>query len=213
MASLGVIDTYLTYQFIRRLTANFEDWKAFKTGVIDKDGNIIVPANERSSEQKKSFKLFDLLILNLKKILAKIPGGKSKLATFAAALFLITEDLEDYSEEQLLEKLKEYINRDDLSELYEEVTNSVGGGAIAGINPPAIRTKDTRFAGSKVFDVDFEKYWKSRFGKLPAHRYSRYLGEDELADEIKDYCKRNPKESVILRDSTTGQMLYLRRRK
>ena len=42
MARTGVIDIYLVYQFLRRLATPFEKWDAYKTGVIDKEGKILV---------------------------------------------------------------------------------------------------------------------------------------------------------------------------
>ena len=41
MASTGVVDIFLVYQFLRRLATPFEKWEAFKTGVIDKEGKNI----------------------------------------------------------------------------------------------------------------------------------------------------------------------------
>lgn len=85
------VDMYLVYQFLKRLALPFDQWEAFKTGVIDEKGNIIVQKPERSTEQRQSFGKFDLMILKLKKLLAKVPGGSSKLASYMAALWLIKE--------------------------------------------------------------------------------------------------------------------------
>lgn len=87
-----VVDLFLVYQFIRRLATPFEKWPAYKTGVIDKEGNILKGKKERNiKSEKDSFGKFDLMILKLKKLLAKVPGGSSRFASYAAALFLIKE--------------------------------------------------------------------------------------------------------------------------
>ena len=86
-----VVDLYLVYSFIRRLVTPFEKWDAFKTGVIDNKGNVLIAKRDRDIEQRKSFAVFDLMILKLKKLLSKVPGGSSRLATYAAALWLIKE--------------------------------------------------------------------------------------------------------------------------
>ena len=86
-----VLDLFLIYQFLRRLVTPFEKWDAFKTGVIDKDGKVIVDKDDRTKEQKDSWGYYDRLLANLKKLLGKIPGGKSRLASFAAALLLLKE--------------------------------------------------------------------------------------------------------------------------
>jgi len=67
------------------------------------------------------------------------------------------------------------------------------------------------FAGADVFDVTTEKFMTSRFGKNRYHRYSRYVGEDETGESIRQHG-RNTKRDIILKDGTTGAMLYLRRK-
>ena len=70
------------------------------------------------------------MVLNMKKLLAKIPGGSSNFATYSAALFLVKEETEENITE---EKFTNF-----LLSLDEEVVNSVGSGHIAGVvNPPA----------------------------------------------------------------------------
>ena len=98
----GVVDVFMVYQFLKRLATPFEKWDAFKEGVIDKEGNIILKKNNRNQKQKQSLKIFDVMILRLKRLLGKIPGGKTRLASYAAALWLIKEDWQYRSEEQLL---------------------------------------------------------------------------------------------------------------
>jgi len=75
----GVFDIAAIYMFLKRLVTPFEQWDAYKTGLIDKDGKVIVPKNERTQEQNKSYGYFDRLVANLKKLMAKIPGAKHVL--------------------------------------------------------------------------------------------------------------------------------------
>lgn len=85
-------DLVYTLRFLRLLTTKFEDTTAFKLGLIDKDGKKI--KKPESTEEKSAYNTFHRLVFNLKKLLAKVPGGGSKLASYAAALFLIKEKLE-----------------------------------------------------------------------------------------------------------------------
>lgn len=71
-------------------------------------------------------------------------------------------------------------------------------------------TEDT-FAGAPVFDVSMDKWMASRFGKKRYHRYSRYVGNDELGETIRKHG-RSTKDDIVLKDSTTGAMTYLRRK-
>ena len=159
MASTGVVDAFMVYQFLKRLATPFDKWDAYKTGVIDKQGNIITSKRQRTVEQKKSFKIFDVMILRLKRLLGKIPGGKTRIASYAAALWLVKEDWEQRSEEELLSEgmtdldvdflhyMREARNRkftnfiNDLKQISNEEApaNAAGGGAIAGmgVNGPS----------------------------------------------------------------------------
>ncbi len=97
-----VVDLFLVYQFIRRLAMPFEKWPAYEAGVIDKDGNILKGKRERNTRsEKESFGKFDLMLLKLKKLLAKVPGGSSRLGSYAAALWLIKE-WNHFTDESLL---------------------------------------------------------------------------------------------------------------
>ena len=150
----GVIDIFMVYQFLKRLATPFEKWPAYKAGVIDGQGNIIIKKRDRSTlEQKKSFKIFDLMILKLKKLLGKVPLGKTKLASYAAALWLVKEDWENKTEEQLLSEdiedefmryMRDARNRKFQMFMHrisneEAPANAAGGGNVAGmgVNGPS----------------------------------------------------------------------------
>ena len=84
-------DLVYTFRFLKLLVTKFEDTNAFKHGIIDKDGNRIKEKKLETGDEKSSFTAFHRLVFNIKKLIAKVPGGSSKLATYAAALFLIKE--------------------------------------------------------------------------------------------------------------------------
>lgn len=116
-----VVDLFLVYQFIRRLATPFTKWNAYKLGIIDDNGNNLIKSKDfTNSRQRKAWGVFDRMIANLKKLLAKVPGGSSRFATYAAALFLIKEYkaftdestlTEDMSDEQLQESMELFSSR------------------------------------------------------------------------------------------------------
>jgi hypothetical protein len=139
-----VVDLFLVYQFIKRLVTPFKEWKAFEYGIIDEDGNILRKRKDlKTVKERDSWGKFDVMILKLKKLLEKVPGGKSRLASYAAALWLIKEgkdhDENMLTEELLEDKLQSYMNM--AEELMSEAprmkedapVNAAGSGAIAGI--------------------------------------------------------------------------------
>lgn len=133
----NVVDLFVVFQFIRRLTTPFNEWPAYEYGIIDKDGNILRRRRDLSSvRERKAWSKFDVMILKLKRLLAKVPGGNTRLGTYAAALWLIKESERiehngDFiTEEALEQELMQYMS------LTEEVVgpvNSAGSGNIAGI--------------------------------------------------------------------------------
>lgn len=113
-----VVDLYLVYSFIRRLVTPFEKWEAYKLGIIDEKGNVLKKRKQFTTKaERDAFGIFDIMILKLKKLLAKVPGGSSRLASYAAALWLIKEWnhfsdesllVEEVTDNQLDESLKEF---------------------------------------------------------------------------------------------------------
>ena len=95
------IDLFVTYRFIRLLTTPFEKTDAYKLGVIDKDGNRMVdPKTKRASElstidEKNSYTILHKLVFNIKKLFAKVPGLRTKVGTYAAALFLLKDTFKE----------------------------------------------------------------------------------------------------------------------
>ncbi len=111
-------DLVYTLRFLRLLTTKFEDSNAFKFGLIDKDGKKL--RSPKTTDEKSAYNLFHRLVFNLKKLLAKVPGGKSSLASYASALYLIKEHLD--LGEGGMEKIVEACNLDPLACLEEQTS-------------------------------------------------------------------------------------------
>lgn len=112
MAVNQVVDTVIIFRILKKLVTPFNKTAAFKAGVIDKDGKILIRPGERTADQKKTITLLDRMVFNLKRLLAKVPGGKTQLATYVAALALLKEQVENQSNSEtshvLLEKMQEH---------------------------------------------------------------------------------------------------------
>jgi hypothetical protein len=100
------IDLFVTYRFLRLLTTPFKDTDAFKLGVIDDKGNRIrkpkssQPAVElTTSELKNSYTILHKLVFNVKKLFNKVPGLRTKVGTYAAALFLLKDTFKEHVED------------------------------------------------------------------------------------------------------------------
>lgn len=92
---MGIIkragDLVYTLRFLRLLTTPFTETKAFKLGLIDQAGKRIKDVNISSQEQRDAYTPFHRLVWNIKKMIEKVPGGNTKLGSYAAALYLIKE--------------------------------------------------------------------------------------------------------------------------
>ena len=100
------IDLFVTYRFIKLLVTPFKDTDAFKLGIIDETGNRIrqpkstKPAVELSTQQlKNAYTVLHKLVFNIKKIFEKVPGLRTKVGTYAAALFLLKDTFKEHVED------------------------------------------------------------------------------------------------------------------
>tara|TARA_B100000963_G_scaffold219157_1_gene191108 strand:- start:2431 stop:3069 length:639 start_codon:yes stop_codon:yes gene_type:complete len=105
------IDLFVTYRFIKLLTTPFEKTEAFKLGIIDKNGNRATEPGTnkvttlRTAKEKNSYTVLHKLVFNIKKLFEKVPGLRTKVGTYAAALFLLKDTFkESVDDPQMFEK-------------------------------------------------------------------------------------------------------------
>ena len=129
------IDLFVTYRFLRLLTTPFKDTDAFKLGIIDEKGNRIrkpkstKPAVElATSELKNSYTILHKLVFNIKKLFNKVPGLRTKVGTYAAALFLLKDTFKEHVDDpDMFEKeFMKYLKENDI-ELDNEISEEVIG--------------------------------------------------------------------------------------
>ena len=84
-------DLVYTFRFLKLLVTKWEDTDAFKLGLIDAKGKRIKSKGLNTSEERGAYTTFHRLVYNIKRLLEKIPGGSSRIGTYAAALFLLKE--------------------------------------------------------------------------------------------------------------------------
>ena len=146
-----IIDIYLVYEFIKRLVMPFNKTQAFTLGLIDADGKKL--KNAVTSQEKDAMGYFDRLVFNLKRLLEKVPFGKSQIASYAAALLLLRERNEatligDYPL-QLREKLYEQMKALELNEDVGAPANATGA-AVVGTGDDVASFKGTKTRKSKT---------------------------------------------------------------
>ena len=88
-------DLVYTIRFLKLLVTPFEKMGAYKAGIIDADGKKNPDFNTLKTDDREAYRThytpFIRLVINLKRIMAKAPGGQSVIARYGAALALIRE--------------------------------------------------------------------------------------------------------------------------
>ena len=92
----GIVDTYITYRIITTLTKPWKEQDAYEFGIIDDKGKVLRKAS-----------ILIRFIFNLKRLMEKIPGGKSKMGSYAIAALVFLKEEEEEDDEELKKLLGE----------------------------------------------------------------------------------------------------------
>ena len=130
-------DLAYAIRFLKLFVTPFNKTEAFKLGIIDEKGkNQIRVRDFAQSAQRSAYTPFHRLVFNLKKLLEKIPGGRSRLASYAAALYLIKE--KDQLSDETFNYIMDNIEKDlDLDESREYLSD------FEELNPGRYYLKET----------------------------------------------------------------------
>ncbi len=115
----GAVELFITYKFLRLLVTPWKKTEAYDEGVINDKGKLLVKVNNQTSAQKKTYTTFHRLVFNIKRLMEKIPFGKTRIASYAAALYLLKEET-NMAEEDIL-KVLEDLGYDTSLDLNEEI--------------------------------------------------------------------------------------------
>lgn len=134
-----ILDTVIVYQLLRKLVTPFIQLPAYQMGIIDENGDFLKKIDNLTPEEKATVTPLDILVINLKRILGKFPGGKSRLASFAAALYLIRAHgkINESNITDTLFTLEEDFNKF----LEEDAPANATGAAVAGTKGDVVVTK------------------------------------------------------------------------
>jgi hypothetical protein len=113
-------DLYYTFRFVKLLTTPWVEMDAYKLGIIDENGKRIKSKSVSTGEEKSAFTTFHKLVFNLKRLIERLPGGSSKIASYASALFLLKEQygLSAAAVEKIIARMDVSVN-DFIAENYE----------------------------------------------------------------------------------------------
>ena len=118
------IDFLITYRVVKMLITPFEKTDAFKNGIIDKDGNVLIKYRNVLGSKKRHYTLLHRFVFNIKKILKRVGLG-SKLGSFAVALALLIKEDKSYAQHKdvLESTIIKYLKEENL---YDELLAEEG---------------------------------------------------------------------------------------
>jgi hypothetical protein len=181
-----IVDNLIAYKVLSMLVTPFTETKAFKLGIIDKDGNNLIKTSKLQGEQKDAYTYLNRLVFNIKKILNRLPGGDNKTKNLIAALWLVKESYNSRTT-PLAEDVDKLIKMLDTVTLVEEeievnqffeskLKEDDGGGvASMGIGAPGGTIPNITGAGVStdkpvIRPKDLYKYKKKNGGVLSLTR-------------------------------------------
>lgn len=162
----NTIDSVLAIRLLHLLITPFENSQAYQLGIIDQTGKPLKKVEHLSSIEQDAYSPLHRIVFKLQRLIARIPGGMSKLANILAAYWLIKENV-DNTEEFPEEVLKEEFNQVLFQILYNDMIfveetillrnllSEEGEGS-----PPANVTAGTAVTEPKIHKKDKNKYFK-----------------------------------------------------
>ena len=124
-----VVGAFTVYKFIKLMSTPFRQMDAYKYGIIDSKGKFLKKSEElTSSKERKSVDVFNRLIINLKKLIKKIPDPslQAQLRTVATAMVLIKEESEKIGGDGnfVMNEIRKYLSNKGIDTDSIELNNS-----------------------------------------------------------------------------------------
>lgn len=147
----NVVDNLIAFRVLYMLVTPFDKTEAFKFGIIDKEGVALKKSKDlKTTEEKDSYTNLHRLVFSLKRLLGKVPGGKSQLASLVAAYWLIKESYVSKTQvkQEQLETMIDMLEQKNITMVEEEleiekflkIMEEGGAAAIANTTGAATAT-------------------------------------------------------------------------
>lgn len=207
---MSLVNKAITFKILKMLTTPWKRTKAYKHGIIDREGNLIKDVDTLDRKEKKAYTLLHKLVFNLKRMLDKVPFGKTNFGSYAAALALLKENFDIPDED--IAFLNEHVERVH-NHMLNEITNTASGPNIAGKDMPFFNpTPHDEFMGCAVFDVSPEDYAYNMREKRKWGHWKKHITPEGIkgCPELIKYAQKYPKKGIIIRHRDNKGMRYVR---
>ena len=165
------IDLLITYRVIKMLVTPFEKTDAYKYGIIDKNGKVLRKNKTLTvAKEKDSYTILHRFVFNLKRLINLIPGGKSKLGTYAAALGLLLKEEKEINAVELEKVLYKHLRENDLINFDDDLREDVDfdflpkGRFLITDDLEDLNGEKTAEVGDVVYTTENQKPFDNYFG-------------------------------------------------
>lgn len=226
MGRLQYIPSFYFYKFANAIADPYTSLDAYRSGLIDGDGNIT--GNEGSIDS------FEYFIIKLKKIFEQLPPGMTryKLSNLIGTMQLFSEEAEYFgiSKEQfnmLVEAEVTSLTNGSVSyiELLEDMGTTVAGGAgePGGLGVPA-EAPQTNKGGISGYDprmgsilrraepvnmVGAVEMFNVSAEEFNLFKMNKYYPKTATGNYIRRFGHRNPSAKIAIRNEETGEVFWL----
>ena len=192
---MGAVDAFIAYKFIKILTTPWKETEAYKLGIIDENGKVLRKRKDlKLSTEKSAYTVFHTLCWNIKRLLERLPGGKTRLQTFAAALYLLKENT-DVIDKTLFERsliwyLEDsgYVVEDRFEPYEDQVSGTISPGTYIIEDQKIMITRTlesfTSFLGESLFRIGTLCLSEKEF--IPLSEYNLTEGRNRHTNEMQD---------------------------
>jgi len=149
-------------RFLKLLVTPWDKTEAFKLGIVDERGKTIKKGKDlKTPQEKAAYTIFHRLVFNLKRVIQKLPFGKTLVASYASALFLIREEtgMSDNQIKKTLEKFLEEPIEEEITEntWFQSTEDKLMPGTYILVNNilSPITGEEIAFANEKIIAEDF----------------------------------------------------------
>jgi hypothetical protein len=145
--SFGVVDNAIAARVAYLIVTEYKDWPACKDGTIDETGKFL--EEPKTEKERDNWTALHRLVWRLREILAKAPGGESKIARLGST-YLLMKESENY--EPIVA---------DLEKQLEDIIEESGIGCVAGANVGNDEGLGTTKRGKLVKRKSFKEFSKA----------------------------------------------------
>jgi len=216
-----IISSFYIQNFARDITEPYTSLQAYKSGLIDENGNYI--------GQESSIDAYEYFVIKLKKIFEQVPYGstRSTLTYYLPALKYFTEEISWYGvDKNEIEMFLEGLLAAETEGAVSLLEDMGSGGAAGGIGVPA-SAPGANTGGVSGFDPVMGKMQRrskasSFFDNcqifvVPCEEFDGFkmaetwknAPQGPTTNYLRRFKKRNPDSKIAVKDLETGNLHWL----